>query len=56
MENIIIAIVLVCIVVAVIIYLFRARKQGDACIGCPFSKECSGKCSGNCQSKKQGKQ
>lgn len=25
-------------------YLYRAKKQGQVCIGCPHCKQCSGKC------------
>ena len=46
-ELIIIAIV-VLIVAAAIIYIYRAKKRGQKCIGCPYSKECSGHCNGGC--------
>ncbi len=42
-ELIIIAIV-VLIVATAIIYIYRAKKRGQKCIGCPYSKECNGNC------------
>lgn len=27
-------------------YIYRAKKAGNKCIGCPDSKTCSGNCSG----------
>ena len=51
MESIIINVVLVVILLAIaggiIAYLWRAKRRGDACIGCPHGKQCSGKC-GSC--------
>lgn len=43
-DIIIIAIVLV-IAAAISIYIYKAKKRGEHCIGCPYSKQCSGKCS-----------
>lgn len=47
MENYIIIAIVAVIVVAIIIYLRRAKKRGETCIGCPYAKQCSGKCSGS---------
>ncbi|MEE1054039.1 MAG: FeoB-associated Cys-rich membrane protein [Acutalibacteraceae bacterium] len=47
MENFIIAIVIVLIVAGIIFYLARAKKRGQKCIGCPYSKRCNGGCGGN---------
>lgn len=55
-ENIIIIAVIAVIITAVVIYLVRAKKRGEHCIGCPYAKQCSGKCSDknhNNNSKKQ---
>ena len=43
---------IVLIIIAVIIalasgYIIKAKKRGQKCIGCPYSKECSGKCGTN---------
>lgn len=50
MENYIIIAVVAIIVAAILMYLRRAKKRGETCIGCPYSKQCSGKC-GGCNNK-----
>ncbi|MBQ8380741.1 MAG: FeoB-associated Cys-rich membrane protein [Clostridia bacterium] len=47
-EIIVIALI-VLIVGGASFYIIRAKKRGDHCIGCPYSKQCGGKC--NCDSK-----
>lgn len=51
MENIIISIVIIAIVGLAVLYIFRAKKKGQKCIGCPDSKTCphaqNGVCSCN---------
>ena len=44
MENIIIIAILVLIAGGIIWYLSRAKKRGETCIGCPYSKNCNGTC------------
>jgi hypothetical protein len=43
--------VIIAIVVAVIggaaFYIFKAKKSGQKCIGCPYAKQCNSKCSCN---------
>ena len=36
-------------------YIYRAKKSGAKCIGCPHSKNCSGNCSScsGCQAHKK---
>lgn len=46
MENIIIIAVVAAIVIAISIYLYKEKKKGTTCIGCPYAKKCGGKCSG----------
>lgn len=48
MENLIIIVVLACIVGGIVFYLYKAKKRGDTCIGCPHAKQCGSKCGGNC--------
>ena len=48
MENVIVVLILLAIVVGIVLYLFRAKKRGDTCIGCPYAKQCGSKCSGSC--------
>ncbi len=45
MENIIIIAIVAAIVIAICFYLYREKKKGRACIGCPYAKQCGGKCS-----------
>lgn len=42
-ENIIIVIILTAIVGGILIYLYKARKRGENCIGCPYAKQCASK-------------
>ena len=37
MENIILAVILVVIVGSAIYYIWRTKKRGQKCIGCPYS-------------------
>ena len=43
MENIIVVAVLLAIVCGIILYLYKARKRGEKCIGCPYAKQCAEK-------------
>ena len=43
------------IVAAAGLYIYKAKKSGQKCIGCPDSKTCSGSCSG-CSGKCQNKE
>ena len=47
-EDLIVVLILVAITVGIGIYLFMAKRRGQACIGCPYSKSCGSKCGGNC--------
>lgn len=44
MENVIIIAILAAIVGGIVFYLYRAKKRGQTCIGCPYAKECGGRC------------
>ncbi len=44
MENIIIVLILLGIIGGIILYLYKAKKRGETCIGCPYCKQCNGKC------------
>ena len=44
MTDIILAIVILIIALGAALYLYRAKKRGEHCVGCPYSKQCSGKC------------
>jgi hypothetical protein len=47
MANTVIIIVLLAIVGGAAAYVIRAKKQGQKCIGCPYSKECAAR-GGSC--------
>ena len=47
MENIIIIAVLLLIAASIVLYLYKSKKRGQTCIGCPYAKQCGGKCSGS---------
>ena len=53
LSDIIVTIILLGITGAGIYYLYRAKKRGQACVGCPYSKECSSDC-GNCGTQENG--
>lgn len=48
MENIIIIAVLALILGLAAGYVYKAKKSGRKCIGCPDGGSCSGHCSGGC--------
>lgn len=51
MENVILIVLIVLILGGAGLYIYRAKKKGVKCIGCPDGPSCSGKCggcSGNC--------
>ncbi|MBQ6874290.1 MAG: FeoB-associated Cys-rich membrane protein [Clostridia bacterium] len=43
MENTLIILVLVLIIGVALAYVYREKKKGAKCVGCPYSKECSKK-------------
>ena len=43
-ESIIVLVVLLCIAVAIILYLVISKKRGNKCIGCPYANSCNKKC------------
>ena len=47
MTDVIALVILVVIIGLAVGYVYRAKKSGSKCIGCPYAKECSGKCGYN---------
>lgn len=39
-ENLIIILVVLVIVALSSLYVYKTKKNGKKCIGCPYSKEC----------------
>lgn len=54
MEDIIVIIVVAVIVVLAGLYIYKAKKSGKKCIGCPDAENCGkngiSACGGNCSS------
>lgn len=48
MGNLIIIVILLCIISSIIIYLYKAKKQGKTCIGCPYGGQCGSRQEGAC--------
>ncbi|MBQ3081592.1 MAG: FeoB-associated Cys-rich membrane protein [Clostridia bacterium] len=44
MANVIIIAVAVSVVGLAVFYVYRAKKRGQKCIGCPYGKQCNGNC------------
>ncbi len=44
--DIIVILIVAAVIGAICFYLWRQKKRGVKCIGCPYAKECSGKCGG----------
>lgn len=51
MENVIILAVVLAVVVAAAVYVFKAKKSGRKCIGCPSGGSCGGKTCSCCSDK-----
>ena len=48
--NVAVIAILLLIVAGIVLYLIRAKRRGETCIGCPYAKQCGGKCGGGCPS------
>ncbi|MBQ7101070.1 MAG: FeoB-associated Cys-rich membrane protein [Clostridia bacterium] len=48
MENYIIIAVVLLIVALAGIYIYKAKKSGKKCIGCPYSDSCAKSCGCGC--------
>ena len=48
MESIIAAVIVIAIVALAVRYIYKQKKSGAKCIGCPDSKTCSAKSCGSC--------
>ena len=44
MIDIVIALIVIAIVAAAGFYIYKAKKSGQKCIGCPNGKNCHGSC------------
>jgi len=48
MQTAIVILILLAVAAGIVAYLFRAKKKGQKCVGCPHAKQCSSK--GSCGS------
>lgn len=39
MADFIIILILLCIIGGIVFYLYKAKKRGETCIGCPYAKQ-----------------
>ncbi len=46
MDTIIIALILITVIGLAAFYVYKAKKSGKKCIGCPVSGKCGGGCCG----------
>jgi len=56
MENVILVVIIALIIGGAVRYIYKAKKNGAKCIGCPNGSKCSGQCSGcscGCEEKTQ---
>lgn len=49
LVNIFLVIIISIIVGVAALYIYKSKKAGAACIGCPYAKECASKCKCNSQ-------
>ncbi len=58
-TNIVIILILIVILGSACLYIVKAKRNGEKCIGCPMSKQCSTKnhketeCTCGCHSEKK---
>ena len=45
--NIIAIFVIILTVGGAALYIIRAKRRGDKCVGCPYAKQCGGNCGGS---------
>lgn len=51
-ESVVIAVILIAVIGLAALYVYRAKKSGKRCIGCPESGRCgreNSACGGGCQ-------
>ncbi len=51
MKDIILALIIIAIVGGAVFYIYREKKKGKKCIGCPYANECSTVKKCNCTSR-----
>ena len=54
LVNIFLVIIIAVIVGVASLYIYKSKKAGVACIGCPYAKECASKKKCNSQNDENG--
>ena len=47
LEDLIVIAILLLLAGEISLYIYRQKKKGNKCIGCPYGKNCSGDCNKN---------
>jgi len=55
MESVIAAVIVVAILALAVWYIYKAKKSGKKCVGCPDGGSCSGSCSCGCGGQREEK-
>ncbi len=45
MENLIIIAIVAAVILIAALYIYKEKKKGKKCIGCPYANSCNGGCS-----------
>lgn len=53
MADVVSVIVLLLIAFGAGMYLYRAKKRGEHCVGCPYAKQCGGSCGGSAKNSRK---
>ncbi len=53
MGDIITVIILLAIVSAILLYLWRVKKSGTKCVGCPYARQCQRNCKTHAPARRQ---
>lgn len=40
LADVVVILIIAAVVAGISIYLYRAKKRGERCIGCPYAKQC----------------
>ena len=48
-ADILAIVAIVLIVGGAVLYIVRAKRRGEKCVGCPYAKQCGGNCQGGCK-------
>lgn len=46
-KDTVVILIIMAILLLAVLYIVKAKKRGQKCIGCPNSKQCGGNCSNN---------